>query len=284
MYKALLIIISSIFLSGCNIKNFFVTPPAGLVISSTPTSTVFLNDENQGETPFQQSQLKPGTYILKLVPTGSSNFASYETKLDLTSGTSTVISRSFAESELDASGYTLSLVQESPDETSLSIISDPDLTSITLDGTPRGFTPLSRLSVPPGPHTLLISSPGYQTQELTVTTMKGYNLIVNFKLAASVITLTPPQPATVSASPSVSPTPSSSPISDIPKPYVVIGETETGWLRVRSDASGSSAELGKANTGEKLKYLGVSSESGWHKIEFEGQVGYVSGKYVTLVK
>ena len=72
--------------------------------------------------------------------------------------------------------------------------------------------------------------------------------------------------------------------TDLPKPYVVIGETETGWLRVRREPSGTAEELGKANTGEKLKYLGESTDLGWHKIEFEGSVGYVSGKYVTLVK
>jgi uncharacterized protein YgiM (DUF1202 family) len=55
-------------------------------------------------------------------------------------------------------------------------------------------------------------------------------------------------------------------------------------LRIRKESSGSSDELGKANTGEKLKYLGESTDLGWHKIEFEGSVGWVSGKYATIVK
>ncbi|EKD79974.1 MAG: hypothetical protein ACD_40C00234G0003 [uncultured bacterium] len=64
----------------------------------------------------------------------------------------------------------------------------------------------------------------------------------------------------------------------------MIGETGTGWLRVRKEASGTSDELGKANTGEKLKYLGESTDLGWHQVEFEGNSGWVSGKYVTVVK
>ena len=34
------------------------------------------------------------------------------------------------------------------------------------------------------------------------------------------------------------------------------------------EASGTAEELGKADTGEKLKYLGESTDLGWHKVEF----------------
>ena len=65
---------------------------------------------------------------------------------------------------------------------------------------------------------------------------------------------------------------------------MIINETGTGWLRVRKDPSASSEELGKANVGEKLKYLGDTTDTGWFKVEFESQPGYVSGRYITLVK
>lgn len=284
MQKLALVIFSAVLLSGCTPKDFFVKPPAGLEIMTTPTATVFLNDENKGDTPYVNKNLKPGSYVLKLVPGSGSNLPTYETKLDLVSRASTVITRTFADSDLDSSGYTLQLVEDSPDQTTLSIISDPDMVSLTLDGKPSGFTPLSRLASTPGSHSLVVNSPGYISQELSVTAVKGYNLIINFKLASATITLTTPLPATPSSSISPSPSASSPEPLTIDKPYVLIGETGTGWLRVRQDASGTSPELGKATTGEKLPYLGESTELGWHKIKFEGQTGWVSGKYVTLVK
>lgn len=298
MKKFLFILISALLLGGCTPQNLFVKPPAGLEIATIPTSTVFINDENKGTTPYSDKNVKPGTYTLKLVPS-SGNSAPYETKLNLVSKASTIISRTFMESELDASGYTLSLQEEASGQTYLSVISDPDTVNITLDDKPNGFTPLSKLAITPGTHSLLATSPGFIEQTLSVNTVKGYNLIVNFKLASQNITLAPPTPTeeaspssalqssstpSPSAKASSSPTPKPSPLSTLSKPYIIIGETETGWLRVRKEASGSSDELGKANTGEKLKYLGESTDLGWHKVEFDGNPGWVSGKYVTLVK
>lgn len=296
MNKIIFVVAASLFLGGCTIKDIFVKPSAGLDINTTPTSTVFINGENKGETPYSNKSIKPGTYTLKLVPTTDSSLPPYETKIDLISKTSTIISRNFMQTEFDSSGYTLQLQEDPSGETFLSVISDPDNVNITIDDKPSGFTPLSKLPTTPGQHSLLVTSPGYLEQTLPVNTVKGYNLIVNFKLAGQTITLAPSTPSTPSASPGgslTSPLPSSSPVStpsasplvlSPDKPYVLIGDTGTGWLRVRKEPSGSSEELGKADTGEKLKYLGESTELGWHKVEFEGNPGWVSGKYVTLVK
>jgi hypothetical protein len=282
MKKILIITLAALFLGGCTPKDLFVKPSAGLEISSIPGSTVFINEVNKGETPFSDKNMKPGAYTIKLVPSSTDGLSIYETSINLVSNASTIISRNLAASELDASGYTLQLQEDISGGTYLSIISDPDYVNITIDDKPSGFTPLSKFAINPGSHTLLITSPGYLEQKLSVNTVTGFNLIVNFKLASQTITLAQP----IVATPSASIAPSSVPVvtSNIPKPYVVINETGTGWLRIRKEASGSSDELGKANTGEKLKYLGDSTELGWFKIEFEGGIGWVSGKYVTLVK
>ncbi len=290
MKKLVFVLISSLLLGGCNVKDLFIKPPAGLEIATSPSSTVFLNGENKGETPFSDKNLKPGSYTLKLVPSSDPSLSPYETKLSLTSKASTIISRTLAASDLDSSGYTLQLVEDTSGATFLSIISEPDTISVTIDNQPSGFTPLSKLPTTPGSHSLVVTSPGYLPQELSVIAVKGYNLIVNFKLASQTIVLTPPSPspavssAAAGLAPLASTPPATTSATTMAKPYVLIGETGTGWLRVRQDASGTSEELGKANTGETLKYLGESTELGWHKVEFEGQVGWVSGKYVTVVK
>jgi hypothetical protein len=285
MKNIFLILVTSIFLGGCTAKDLFVKPPAGLEIATTPVSTVFIDGENKGETPYSNKNIKPGTYTIKLVPTSSATLPAYETKLSLVSKASTIISHTFTESEIDSSGYTLQLQEDPGGQTFLSVISDPDNVNITVDDKPSGFTPLSKIPSTPGSHSLFVTSPGYLEQSLSVNTVKGYNLIVNFKLASQTITLTPPSASTPSASLAPSSSPTSSPSALLlSKPYILIGETGTGWLRIRKEASGSSDELGKADTGEKLKYLGESTELGWHKIEFEGSIGWVSGKYTTLVK
>jgi len=295
MKKLSIIIISSLILGGCTPKDLFVKPLAGLEINTTPTSTVFLNGENKGETPYSNKNVKPGSYTLRLVPASGDSLPPYETKLNLTSKASTVISRSFAQSDLDASGYTLQLQEESSGETYLSVISEPDTINVTLDDRPNGFTPLSKIVIAPGSHSLLVSSPGYLEQTLSINAVKGYNLIVNFKLASQTIVLLPPTQATPSASPeislsSASPTPKSSPVlvSTVEKPYLVVvdnPDTQTSkGLNVRKEASSSSDVIGKASINEKLKYLGETTEAGWFKVEFENNTGWVSGKYVTLVK
>lgn len=295
MKKLLLLIGASVLLGGCSPKDLFFKAPAGLDITTTPSATVFLNGVSKGSTPFSDKAIKAGAYTLKLVPTDTT-LAPYETSFTLTPHASTVISRNFAVSDVDVNGYTLELQEEPSGGTFLSVISDPDTVNVTIDDKPSGFTPLSKIATTPGSHTLLVASPGFVQQDLSVNTVKGYNLIVNFKLASATITLAPATPTTPSATTTTGsplPSPSAAPkktatasatVAVVEKPYVIVNETGTGWLRVRKDASGTSDELGKANTGEKLPYLGESTDIGWFKVQFEGSAGWVSGKYVTLVK
>lgn len=269
--------------------------PAGLIVETVPPATVFLNGQEVGSTPYKSEALTSGTYTIRLVPQSAGvDLQPWETTLDLTPMVTTTINRSFTAVETDSAGSVLQFVKESGDKTYLSIISDPDTVNLNIDNKPSGYTPLTKVETTPGSHTITLSSPGYKPQELKVNTLNGYNLILNVKLAADTIVFeTPPSvgssnTATSSASPLASASPSASPlVSDsakIEKPYVLVQETGTGWLRVRQDPSATGSELGKANTGEKLKYLGESTETGWYKIEFEGSPGWVSGKYVELVK
>ena len=290
MKKLLLLLGAALMLGGCTVPSLN-KKPAGLEINTSSPATVYLNGASVGTTPYKNTALNAGDYTVKLVPTDSS-LSPYETKVTLSSSVSTVISRTLASSDTDTFGYTLALQPDPSGKTLLSVISDPDTVNVTLDGTPHGFTPLSNLDISVGDHSLVVVSPGYVQQNISVNTVKGYNLVVNLKLASQTISLTPPPPATSSASPSplpsVSPKPSpkvaTSSATTVKPPYVVVNTTSTGWLRVRQDASASSSELGKANVGEKLPYLGETSSSGWFKVEFENQTGWVAGQYVTLVK
>ena len=82
MKKLLVVLASSLLLSGCTIQNLFIKKPAGLEITAEPQAAVFINDENQGETPYQNQALKAGSYTIRLVPR-EPGLAAWETRTDL---------------------------------------------------------------------------------------------------------------------------------------------------------------------------------------------------------
>lgn len=261
--------------------------PARLEILTTPSSRVFLGGEDVGSTPYDNKALAPGTYTIRLVPEDSSlGFPPHETTLILGKGDAAVINHNFAGSGPDSSGYTLELKKDVSDKALISIVTDPDTANVTLDSVPQGYSPLSKIETTPGNHSLLLSSPGYKSLEISVNTVTGHNLIVKAKLAVDLIILDSAPQATDSASiaPAASASPSASPIVEVSRPYVLIGETGTGWLRVRQDPTASGEELGTTDVGTKLPYLGESTDDGWHKVEFMGDTGWVSGRYTTVVK
>ena len=304
MQKFVLVVGASLMLSGCTLTGIFNKKPAGLEIVTTQPATVTVNGANVGTTPYSNKTMKPGNYTLKLQPTDPA-LAPWESQYRLESEVTTVVNRTFASDEASAYGYTLELRPEVGTGTYLSVISDPDTVSVTLDGKAYGFTPLSKLETTPGAHTLAVSSPGYQGQDLSLNTVKGYNLIVNLKMAGTQVVLATPTPtapaatesaasAVSSARPSASPlarplaSPLASPVLTMTPPYVTVENHPdiqgAGGLNVRKDASASSDPLGKAKIGERLRYLGETTPAGWFKVEFENQPGWVSGKYVTLTK
>ena len=95
--------------------------------------------------------------------------------------------------------------------------------------------------------------------------------------------------ATASATPipSLTPVPSASPTpspSESPSPLLqtlTIKENELGYLRVRSEPSATSNEIGQVNPGQVFKVL--ESNEGWYKIEYTvNKTGWVSAAYVSI--
>ncbi len=302
MLKLIVVIISSLILSGCTVKNLFVKKPAGLEISTSAPATVYLSDKELGKTPLKNQNIAPGTYTLRLIP-DDTTLTPYEATVELESSASTVLSRTFGETVLDSFGYSLNLVPDKTGLSTISVVSDPDTSSLTIDGVPSGFTPLSKREVSPGNHEIIVGTPGFAEQKIPIIATTGFNLVVSVKLKSEPINLTiqqespnpePATPATPAASASIalsSPKPSAtkpSPIASPTRPYVTVSDSadvvSAGGLNVRKEPSSSADSLGRASVGEHLKYLGETTSAGWHKIEFEGSVGYVSAKYVTITK
>lgn len=304
MLKLIMVVISSLILSGCTVKNLFVKKPAGLEISTSAPATVYLSDKELGKTPLKNQNIAPGTYTLRLIPDDKA-LTPYEATVELESSASTVLSRTFGETVLDSFGYSLNLVPDKTGLSTISVVSDPDTSSLTIDGVPSGFTPLSKREVNPGNHEIIVGTPGFAEQKIPIVATTGFNLVVSVKLKSEPVSLTPtqevastpsdPTPATPAASTNValsSPKPSGSssptPLASPVRPYVTVSDSadvvSAGGLNVRKEPSSSAESLGRADIGEHLKYLGETTSAGWHKIEFEGSVGYVSAKYTTITK
>lgn len=289
MLKKLLVSLSllslTFLLTGCTLPG---RKKSALSVSTTPQATIFLDGEHLGQTPYYNEKLKPGDYVLKIVPESSGQALNpWEGRVTLSPGILTVVNRELGLTQDDSSGEILSF-ETSADKnaTSISVVTTPDGAVVNLDGEPKGFAPISLDKITEGDHILLISSPGYKDKTIKAKTIKGNKLIVSVQLArAAAVPLvdaeSPPE-ATPAASPKTSPTPKASPKTGSTitpaKPYVTIDSPDTGWVRVRAEASTAGEELTKVDHGQSFPL--IDEKSGWYQIEYEtGKKGWISGKY-----
>lgn len=289
MLKKLLISLTllslTVLLTGCTLPG---RKKSALSVSTTPQATIFLDGEHLGQTPYYNEKLKPGDYVLKIVPESSGQALNpWEGRVTLSPGILTVVNRELGLTQDDSSGEILSF-ETSADKnaTSISVVTTPDGAVVNLDGEPKGFAPISLDKITEGDHILLISSPGYKDKTIKAKTVKGNKLIASVQLARAVTA--PPvdaetQPeATPAASPKTSPTPKASPktgsTTTPAKPYVTIDSPDTGWVRVRTEASTAGEELTKVDHGQSFPL--TDEKSGWYQIEYAtGKKGWISGKY-----
>jgi len=267
-----------------------------------PKSTVFLNDNHVGQTPYFNEEIKEGDYTLKIVPDSTSEpLLTWQGIVKLYPGIMTVVSRNLAASENQMSGYTLSLEPISDKEaTKVSVISTPDGVVVNIDGEPKGFTPLSLDDVLEGERQITLSSPGFKEETLTAKVVKGHKLLIDVQLAKQEVLeeADEDEEATPSADKSddevdedeeidgfLDEDEEASPGAEMARPYVKIKDTPTGWLNVRSEPSTAGKDetvLVKIYPGEVYKFIEVN-QTGWYKIEYEkGKQGWIAGQYATL--
>ncbi len=247
---------------------------AGLLISSEPTAVVFVNSKEVGHTPFDQ-KFPPGEVSIKLVPQNST-LPPFETKLRLVQGAYSVIRRTFAASEDYVANEIVSLVSQPGKSSGLSVITtDPDSVSISIDGQPQGFTPLSLNPITPTDHEISLTAAGYEPKTIKIRPQVGYLLQISAKLAVSSISAVPTPPSSASASASPSLTEAKS---------VTILSTPTGFLRVREQPGRNYAEVGRVSPGDKLNLL--STKEDWYEIKLPASSstssGWISSEYAKI--
>lgn len=256
---------------------YFKPKGAEIRIESSPAATVYIDGEQIGKTPYI-SRFKAGEVTVKLVPESFAKpLAAYETKVVLTPGITTFVSRVFAESEEDSAGEIISFEKTGSENASLAVISNPDASTISLDGQTRGFTPLKISSVSPGKHELTVGAQGFKSRSFPIIATENYRLTSIVKLSVD-----------RQASPSASPTPMSTPKAEEKKTLEIeVLNTPTGFLRVRSEPSTSSPEIAKVKPGEKFTVIEINDKSDWYKIEYlpaagneKAKAGWVSAEYL----
>ncbi|MFH1561517.1 MAG: PEGA domain-containing protein [Patescibacteria group bacterium] len=242
---------------------------AAVQLNAFPQSAVYIDGREAGTTPYENNDIKSGEVVLRLVPEAAFS-ASWERKVTLNPSTQTVVNWEFNADSAYEAGELIYFEKTSLKERSGLIVNClPDACSISVDGQMRGFSPLNLEDVGDGSHKILISLPGYKSREILARAVKGYRLVIETKLAKETVSQTDtPEPTEVADEPG----------DELATPYVIIGETPTGWLRVRIEPSVAASEAAKVNPGDKFSLL--DEEAGWYQIEYQvGKKGWVSGDY-----
>lgn len=262
------IIVFTVLVVFINLK----TGKGALQVTSKPQSDVYLNGKLIGTTPVckcdQKDMIGIGKYSLRLVPKDN-NLPPYEEKIDINNSTLTVVDKTFGE-ESSSSVITLSPIRDKKDA-QLMVISSPDNSDISLDDNPAGKTPLLLKNLTESDHEIQISKVGYIEKILRIRTTKGL-------LLKAIVYLSPNSSSSSSSLPTfeLTPTPTFTPTTSAAK--VLILDTPTGFLRVRSSSSASTSEVGRVTPGETYDVL--EEDTGWYKIKLEnGIIGWISSQY-----
>ncbi|MFH0937638.1 MAG: PEGA domain-containing protein [Candidatus Daviesbacteria bacterium] len=231
-------------------------PKAGLKITSVPSATVFINDHEVGSTPYQNENLKPGEYKVKL----KTDSALWQNVVKINSGTLSVVNREMAASIASSSGEILTLHEG----LGVTLASNPTGSQVEIDGKVAGKTPLEVTDLSVGEHTFLFSHEGYLSRSIRAALPPKMNLAIEVDLAMSEMDLS------LVPSPNITSTPLES--------KVIISQTPTGFLRVRNKPSTSGTEVGRVKPGDSLTL--EEELTGWFKIKLnDGTVGYISSQY-----
>jgi len=240
-----------------------------LQATSIPQSQVFLNGKFIGKTPLclcdLPQLLKVGDYNIKLVPL-KNGLKTFEQKITIYKGVLTVVDRTFDPQASASSGSVITLSEiDEKDNSQLLVISFPNKARVILDSNPSGTTPLLLKEITPSDHEIKIIKDGYKEKIIKVKTISGKRLEATVVLGIK---------ADITKDENKTSSPSASSLT----PKVVILDTPTGFLRVRSSDSVSADQIATVNPGDKLDL--VSEKEEWFEIRLtDGRLGWISASY-----
>ena len=286
---------------------FFIldaSKPGILRVLSTPTATIFLNGNTLGRTSYDAEQ-KEGEYQLKLIPENvATETASWTDKIKIFKGVATVVRVDLGKSSLDTSSQIFYVIKSTnknlkDNEGEIDVEVEPAGSTIQIDRDEKGIAPALIGPIAKGEHELTISSPGFfpRTEKINIET--GYTTVAKIKLAinqdyknmdilkkefddknASAEALASKEailstPSATTNSTAISPTTAPKVAG---KTYIIILDTPTGFLRVRTEPSVSASEAAQVKPNDRFEM--VEEKSGWYKIMYVlNKFGWVYSQY-----
>lgn len=268
----ILVVVAGVYLG----VGYFKPKGAGILINTNPASSVYIEGQQVGRTPYKQTR-NPGEVTIKLIPDSfETPLAPHEARVNLVSGIETLITRDFGETSELSGGEVVSFEKVGKGETSLAIISIPDSAQVAIDGQIKGFSPYKTNSINPGEHLLTVSAKGYLDRSVEIKTIEGYKLTAVVQLV---------QGGEAEEEPNVEAAETEI-IEEEVEPKVTILSTGVGFLRVRSEPSTLGEEVARVEPGEEYKLIETDEETGWFKIEYEeadedlpAKTGWISNQY-----
>src|SRR5579884_1666685 len=256
----LLLVFLSVVVLVVRFGSFFVSKylvgqtRSGVRIDASSVADVTIDNVSAGKTPVEKEDLTAGDHLVKLQSTDGS----WQGYVKLNSGTLTVVNRDLAQTAASSSGEIITLEKGS----GATVVSTPDGSDVEVDGKSVGKTPLSIPGLSPGEHNFSVSHPNYLKRSIKATATDGYNLTLSVDLALSEADLTQIE---------------TTPIQSTTE--VVVQQTPTGFLNIRSQASETAQIVGKAKPGDTLTLL--EELPSWDRIRTsDGTEGYVFSSYV----
>lgn len=231
-----------------------IKPKSGISVLSLPAGAkVFLDGSEVGQTPYENQNLEPKEYLVKIAKEGMS----WEGKVKLQPETLTVINRELSGDGAFGAGEILSLEKGQ----GLTLVSSPSSAEVEVDGQSYGRTPLF-VDIAPGEHTISLSHADYLKRNIRAKVPDNFNLKISANLALSEADLT---------------TIATPPIKTTPELKVL--NTPTGFLRVRDKPSTAGKQIEEVKPGDTLILL--EELPGWDRVRLaDGKEGYVSSSYV----
>ncbi len=297
LFLAVVLIIASA--AGVYFLNPFANKiKSGLqVVTHGTSASLFLNDHYLDKTPFNNEQIMPGKYQLKIIP-DDSNLATYELPITLNRGYLSVVIWKPGKTTETSGGIIYELESLSnKNETEVSIISNPDNAIVNFGNYEEKFTPLIFKNVEPGDYNIEINLISFDTQKHTVKVIQGHRLNIFTKLAKSKSAFQEDETAVDSEASSEEATDSAdleeqtemdlmgSQILKIASTNFFQDEVEV--LRVREKPSLNDDIIGFAAVDKTYEYF--EEKEDWFKIEFIDpvdnmeKIGWVSGAYVQVL-
>ena len=234
-----------------------------LQVTAIPRSTVYLDGKLIGQTPLCLCDLpkflESKKYSLRLVP-DDTTLKPFEEKIKINPSVLTVVDRTY-EKNKSSSGAMITLSEIENKDPQVLAVSLPNNSLIYLDSDFVGYTPILLKRVTASDHEIKIIKDGYNEKTIKIRAVENFKVEIIAYLSIK------------EASPEAKIAPSTSMGTK-----VTILSTPTGFLRVRSEASLSSSEVGQVEPGETFDL--ISEKEGWYEIKLEnGENGWISSDY-----